>query len=269
MTNLGKVLVLVNFFLSLGLMIWAVMLFLTRTDLSDSPAKDPAPAGELRKRQDKLKQDSATLPQAEYDWRDSRKEQLQLEADRRDWRRWYSDQLALLENDPADPKNLDKVPPTGVQEIVLDVNSQPAIDPKTKRFQMAKVNDRAGGALVANNIYDLRLTHRFEGNPNNEVDKIPVGYKAVKQTLGEEVKRDLSATTEMLGPKGLHERLLFEKTKREDIVAEQKLLEPLLINTAAESQFSREREKELRARVVELQDKLKELEDKANAAGVK
>jgi len=271
MTKLGKILVLLNLAFSLGLMIWGVSLYVYRADLTDTQPKDGVPAGELFLWKEELKKAMAPLPQAESDWREARNVRREAEAQRRDTHNWYVQQLALLDVDAAVAK------PTALQEIEVDVAAHqpvlvlPAAGDKDRsvKFKMQKVTDRKGGDLVAANVYDQREKNRFLGSPDDESDKIPIGFLAARQSLQNHIKRSLSGTTEMLGPKGLHSRLQDEKDKKEKLVMEQKLLEPLLINTAAESQFSREREKELRARVEELRVKLKELENRAVPAGMR
>src|SRR5260370_35972765 len=108
MTKFGKFLVFLNLGLSLGLMIWALSLYVNRIDWSDNPAKEGQPAGQLVKR----KADGAApwdpMLTSERDWRGARQDLLDPEARRRDRRRWDDADRASLAHaaKPAHPTQL-------------------------------------------------------------------------------------------------------------------------------------------------------------------
>lgn len=268
MTKFGKTLVFVNLILSLALMIWAMSAFVHRIDWSDNKAKDGKPDGELVRRIARVKAAWLPLPQSENDWRASRQNLLALEERRRDVRTWYDSEMAKLDKD-ANPNQ-----PTPLFEVVTDLAGMPALEPNGRiKLQAAKdwgtINakgERELKPVVARNAYDLRESNLFLGDDKQEAP-LKEGLLASRTRLRKGVEDNVETITRMLGPKGLHARMLDEKAKREGVVEEYKGVQPLLINTAATSNFATERVKELQTRVAELEEKRIELRRKLGIAG--
>jgi hypothetical protein len=276
MTKFGKFLVFFNLGFSLALMIWAMGLYVNRIDWTDNPAKGDQPAGKLVERRANVAAAWYPMITAEDNWRTTRKNLLALEEKRRDTRRWYDAELAKLEKD-AKPAQ-----PTQLREVVPDITGQPDLDagepdpnfPNAIRVKMRPADDN--GAMIpqpdgkakrvvkplgARNVYDLQEVEIFNGTD------VKPGLLTERTRHRRGVESEVETVTRMLGPTGLHTRLQGEKAKREGVIAESEAVKPLLINTAASSSFAIEREKELRARVEELEAKRDELRRKLGVAG--
>jgi hypothetical protein len=277
MTNFGKVLVVLTLGMSLGVMIVAINLFIYRTDWSNNPPKEGKPAGTLVARAARVRAAWVALPDAERDWRQTQTYLLAQEARRRDNRRWYDVELAKLDTDP-NPKK-----PTQLREVVTDNKGMEVYDdtpdanyPNARRLKMNAVMDRGTivpapppkgsetvkKPLVARNVYDYRENNLFLGG-----DDVTEGLLAARTRDRKAVESHVENITRMLGPKGLHTRLQEEKAKREGVIDEYKAVLPILINTAASSQFAIERTKDYGARVEELKEKRNELRRKLGIAG--
>jgi hypothetical protein len=242
-------------------------MFVYRIDWSDTPPqnKEGLPEGEYSIRTRKVQAAWRPMPEAETAWRTARSNLLKLEEQRRDTRRWYDAELARLEYDP-NPKV-----ETSMRQVVLkdgqpDFNAGPE-DPKypnALRIKMEALNDRtpAPKPLRARNVYDVQEADLF----TSEDMALPGLYRA-RTRLRMAIEENVGLITGMLGPKGLIARGQDEKAKRQAIVEESKTVEPLLINTAASSQFAIEREKELGARVKELEEERDRLRRKLGVAG--
>src|SRR5260370_22453941 len=231
MTKFGKFLVFLNLGLSLGLMIWALSLYVNRIDWSDNPAKEGQPAGQLVKRKAGVAAAWYPMLTSERDWRVARQNLLALEERRRDTRRWYDAELAKLEKDakPAQPTQLKEVVPDITGQPDLDVGGEP--DPKFPsaiRIKMKAADDwgaiipqpdgkakRVVKPLVARNVYDAREIEIFNGG-----DMTKEGLLAARTRYRKGVETDVENITRMLGPTGLPPRLRGEKTKPEGGVTE-------------------------------------------------
>ena len=221
--------------------------------------KEGVDEGELDRRLERAAAAWTPLPRVESDWRTARQNLLALEARRRDTRRWYEAELALLEKDP-NPKA-----PTALNEITTDLAGQLEIDlapdpnPNAEyknpiRLKMKPVVDRTPkkNPLNARNVYDYQAKDLFGTEMKD-------GLTQHRTSLREALEKNVETLARMLGPKGLHARLLEERLKRDALIGEYRAVEPLLINTASSSQFAVEREYELKTRLEELQVKRDEL----------
>jgi hypothetical protein len=267
MGKLGKLCVFLNLALSLSLMIWAMSLYVHRIDWSDNKAneKEGLPEGQYATRLKKVQASWRPMPDSEEEWRKARKNLLQLEEQRRATRRWYDAEMAKLEKDP-NPKQ-----PTQLRGMKPDLNGQPDLDagpedpkfPKAARIKTEGVNGWGIPAtpLHARNVYDDQETAIFTQN-----DEATVSLYRGRTKLREGIENNVGYITSMLGPRGLHARLQDEKAKRSALTEEYKTTLPMLINTATSSHFAVEREKELRARVEELEEERDRLRRKLGIA---
>src|SRR4051794_26591166 len=96
MTMFGKVLVFVNFTLSVLAFGWAFMLYASRTDWSTNKAQGTRPAGELVARQEAVKNAWDTFPPAQAAYRDANDLVTGQEAWRPVELKFYADQHAHL-----------------------------------------------------------------------------------------------------------------------------------------------------------------------------
>ncbi len=275
MAKFGKILVFVNLMFSLMLMIWAMNGYVHRIDWTDNPAKPKegggmTPEGELVKRSKNVKAAWLPMPESERDWRLARNNLETLEKQRRVTRQWYEAQLALLEKDPnpKEPKGLSKIdlvngrpvlaPPPNPDDNVLRLKMIPAEERTVTRKIMNLPHP-----LTARNVYDDEEKELFDGDEAKMKD----GLLPARTRHRKEVENNVETITRMLGPKGLHTRLMEERAKREALVAEYEQVMPLQVNTAASSEFAVQREKELQARVAELEERRNEVRRKLGVAG--
>jgi hypothetical protein len=247
MEKAGKVLVLVNVGFSLLLAAVAGVLAYNRVDWTNSPAKEGQPEGELVKRAQRLKEYQASVKPAEAAWRAARAE-LPVKEDRlRKDREWYAAELERLSKEDNNPIvqvefTTDNGQPTGKPTGYYKADP----DPKNGgRPNLVAVADRYGKPLHAMPYY-VREEKRVHG----ELVKELAALDAAK-------KKDADLTEQLIGgPKwgmGLIKRIEAEKVKRGEVIAEQKWLEPLRVNTFVETELILQRKKALEARVKELE----------------
>jgi hypothetical protein len=219
MTTFGKVLILVNLAASLLMATFAVGVF-TNSD------------GKAIQAQAKAKVDQVTelwksVRPAEKVWSDARDYLLAQEKARAADRVWYQQELRHLREgaragDPA-------------RAIVFDPRNPPG------RPRMVAAKDRDGKELLSLRAYDEE-----EKNTLEELDRLTAGYKKA-------IEATTMATERFLGPKGLHARIKAEKEKREEVVKEMGLVRPQLVNTVVDSELVLKRQRELVARIKELE----------------
>src|SRR5437879_2491224 len=101
MTLLGKILVLVNFALSVMVMVWAMMLRVDHVDWTLGTKDQP---GELAPRDARVKDAWASLAAAEASWRDNRADVLEQEDFRVADRPWYEAELKHARSEATDQK---------------------------------------------------------------------------------------------------------------------------------------------------------------------
>jgi hypothetical protein len=243
MTLLGKILVLVNFGLSVMVLVWAMLLYFNHVDLSDAkgePGKTPPiPPGELKVRKDSISDALTALGSADASWRENRGLVLEQEADRAADRPWYAGEIKHAQSG-ADANN-----PT--REIAFEngVMLLDPVDPQKPRHvrpRMKNATDDAGRPLAS-----------LDANLKSEEQQLQALAQTEKQLqdLIEETKR----LTELLTPekgKGLRQRIEDEKVKVKLADEEQAILKPLLVNTAVESELILRRREMLEARIREL-----------------
>jgi hypothetical protein len=243
MTVFGKILVFCNLVLSLLLMMWALGVWTNRIDFSNSKPPAVEVGGEYTKRAEVLKDLWEGVRPAQGNWRGARKavadqETLQAAA----WK-WYHDEIdhnAMKAKPPNDPCRMvvfanQADPATGRGKGLI------AVDPRTGLPVMAPAKDRNGKDLIC---LDL-LNQQFDG-VLKELGTVQDRHLA-------QIEEAKKLTDQLIGPKGLQQRLIDEKQKRADVLAEEKLVTPLLVNTYVESELIAKRHKQLDLRKKELE----------------
>jgi hypothetical protein len=233
MTFFGKILVLVNVGFSFLLAGWAVAVYVNRVDWTDTPAKGDQPPGQLVALKDQLAALTKAQGPAQTAWRQGRLSLAAQEGRFGADRLWYAAQLEHLRsgNTAAQP----------IQALVY-VNGIPANDrADPERPQMAPVTDRFGKPLLSLGAYLLR-----EEAARRELDTVLAQYR-------QQIEEDQRLTRLLIGPKGLQQRLINERAKREAVAAELELIRPQLVNTAVESELVFQRRRQLQEWVKELE----------------
>jgi hypothetical protein len=247
MTRLGKYLVFFNLAFSLLLATWAFSLYANGIDWSNRKGRGDEPPGMFSVKEDQLKDLWQGLPPAQAVWLSARQtlstEESHLVADRK----WYDDEMnhVFVTGNAANPlgevafaaKDNEQA---GVRkgQILLDAKGFPVLNPLT---------DQSGKALQALAVY------------NNEDETILQSMSDVRQKREKQIK-DANQLTDQItgdpknGVRGLWQRILDEKAKNTDVLAEQKLLKPLLINTVVDEQLIFKRRTQLDKRIKELRN---------------
>jgi hypothetical protein len=225
MTLFGKVLVFLNLVLSLMAFIWALGLYTNNVDWSDVKGGNPLvaskggkPLGMLAERQVDLANAAAGLRPAETSWLAVRKQVLAREEEMRGDREWYLKELAWLRTGEATPAK-------PIQAVKL-VRLMPVDDPRNaNRPEMEPAKDRAGQPLLSERQYNLRSEAALK-----ELGEVMDEYK-------KKIDEDIALTDKLAGTadkKGLQQRLVDERAKREGVEAEERLVRPLLVNVAVD-----------------------------------
>lgn len=253
MTLFGKILAVFILAISVLMATGAFAIWSNRIDWSDHPPKGQDPAGVLYERQAEVKElwdgiaaakkDDITSPylSAEKDWRKSQDAVEEKERQRPNYRKWYRDELAHLRSG-ADAMNPARM-------VVVDEKTfVPSIpDPKKPgEPQMVPAKDRDNTPLLSLDAYNRALADK-----NKELEATIKEYKDL-------VQEDQDLTDRLIGDpgkdkKGLHQRVVEERTKREGVEEEIKLVKPRLINASVESELIVKRRNSLRARIAELE----------------
>jgi hypothetical protein len=287
MMKLGKVLVFVNLVMS-GLMAgWAFALFANYADWSESPPKVGQAGGLVGQRKERIKELQAALVPPQINWARTRRV-LHLQEDQRQGDlAWYRGEMDFLRTGAtdADPCRF----------VVLNAH-QPVPDPKNfNRPQMDKANDRSGQPLQAMDKYekisketleklngvlhefavksveDIELTTKLETLPDKDLARVTELIDWLKERADLADKNGDKREQEQLvglrdrvqkllgevGKKGLQQRVIDERFKREGIVAEQGVIEPLWKVNEVDTELLLRRRETIDERVTELKNYLK------------
>jgi hypothetical protein len=235
MTNLGKTLVCIHTGFSLLLCAWALAVYSNRIDWSDRAAQGERPAGVLAGKIKEVKDLMDSLTPAEMALRTGRAQLAAKEALRAQDQVWYLTEMNHLRsgataNNPA--------------RAIVFLNNDGRVDPNpanADRPKMVPANDRFGKPLRS-----LVSYNQEEETVQKELEAVLVRYESL-------IKEDQALTDRLIGPKGLQQRLVDEKVKREDVVREQEMVRPHLINNVVDSELILKRQKALLDRIKELE----------------
>jgi hypothetical protein len=242
MTLFGKILVFLNLAFSMVLASWAFGVYANRIDWSDNPEKKGQPAGELVSRKAEVGESGRPGPlwagvrTAEASWLAARRDLEREEGRVAEDRLWYYAEMEHLRTgatagNPA--------------RAVVFKDGLPAVDPKNPyRPLMVEAKDQAGKPLRSLVSYE-----EAEKTVRKELAAVLGRYR-------EQIGEDMKLTQLLIGPKGLQQRLVDEKVKREDVVKEQGLVQPQLVNAVVDSELILKRRRELEKRIKELEGKV-------------
>ena len=234
----GKILVLINFGLSLVMAAVGGAVLYYRVDWSDAPAPPDgsAPEGELVHRIAKIKEVLALVRPAEAAWRDARATLLTQEDRRKKDQVWYVAELEHLRTGDA-LKN-------PILALVFD-KGRTVPDPMNNNLpQMAPVTDRFGKALQSRTWYI------------GQQATVTADTTAVLDKIAKSVKEDADLTDRLNGSeksRGLYQRAKDEQVKQGDIDKEMELVLLAEGQVRADSQLLMLRKRALEARVKELE----------------
>jgi hypothetical protein len=236
MTLFGKLLVLLDVLLSFLAMTWALAVYTNNIDWSDSPPKGEKPAGVLNQKKTELRDALAGIPPAEASWIAARTDLMEDESQVAGTRAFYAAELkhARSEALPEDMK--------AARAVKLDADTfQPVLE--GPRVAMEQAKDRAGKPLGSVSYYA-----RESEDTAKKLSKVQEDYR-------KDIDEDAKLTDLLVGTpekKGLQQRLIDERAKREGVIAELRLVRPLWINAAVDWELIGKRKEGLDERIDEL-----------------
>jgi hypothetical protein len=241
MTAIGKILVIVNVALSFFLAGWAMTMYFTRIDWTNTPARAGKPAGELNKLTAEIKRLQAGMVKPRENWVEARQTLDNLTTVRTQNRPWYLAELNHLRarTDMNKPIQAVQYDPMNNGKSLND-NNNPT------RPLLGEVRTAAGNPITLRSLQEY----------NNNYVTVAKDIEDKLVEIDQEIAKDKALTDRRLGPKGLPARLELEKQKKRDREEEQRLVRPLLINAVVESELILQREKSLKARILELGGKV-------------
>jgi len=235
--TLGKIAVLFNVLFSGLLACWALALYTNNADWSDSPGSADKAAGLVAQRRAAIAEVQKGYPPAETSYRSARAVLLVQESIRKDDQAWFARELRqLLAAGPTHQVRMD--PKTHL----------PVTDPRNAdRPVMDPGKDRTGNDLQPLEVYDKESKTLLEQL---------VAAQAEQKKL---ITEDIALTDLIVGTpdkKGLQQRLIDERLKREGVKAEQEIVEPLWKVAEVNTQLLLRRQESLQERIKELQEYL-------------
>jgi hypothetical protein len=256
MTLLGKLLVFATVALSFLMLSWAAALYTNRIDWSANPPKEGNPEGVMVGRKKRVETAYVALGVADARWRDAlrgsdAKENphyglLAWEQQRPANRVLYAQALQALQSGPGG----DKTKP--VARIKTTEDGRPVVDPRTGLPELvpaerrkAKAEDK-GEPLFCAQFYVDRLADLTQ-QIQTQQDKY---QKAVKE--------EAALQEQIIGPKGLRQRIIDEQTKNKRVDEELKDLAGRKTNSLVDTELLLARRAQLERRIEELKNVRKE-----------
>jgi hypothetical protein len=234
MTKLGKILVFVNLAFGMALFAWALGIYTNRIDFSNTKGGAGKTEGELTKRADRIKQTVENLNNyAQPRWIAARNALKVAEDVRVANQNFYVVQLKNLED--GQPPLLTPVYVNG------DLQRAPTGLP---RMEDSKLVDSNNGPLKSLKFYGEEM-----GATQKKIDQ----EIATIRTL---IEQERKLTEELSGPDGnggYRGQVDREKVREQRIHEETRDLRPLIVNTLVESELLLKRQRQLTARVKELE----------------
>jgi hypothetical protein len=243
MTLFGKILVVINLALSLAMATWAFGVWSNRIDFSNTKGTGEQAAGEFARRSAQIEALSPKVAPALAAWENAQRDLTERAQRRLADLAWFQDEMDHLRNkatrdDPARMIAYAAEPneAKGIRrgEILLDETGRPVVVP---------AKERSGAPLQS-------LAHYVA-----EEQKVLASMEAVQKKHADQINEAVQLTERLVGTpgnKGLQQRLQEERRKRIDVVAEEEVVRPQLINGVVDSELILKRRKALEARIEEL-----------------
>ena len=249
MTLYGKILVLLNLGLALMLAAWSFSIYANGIDWTDrkDDKSTPPKMGQFAIRAARLDELWKRVAPVQKDWLEERTDLATEEKALAAERLWYDKEIQYVLNGPAKGKGILEValapqddPQTGVKkgQILLDNQGLP---------QLAPIRDPNNAPLQ---LQSLAEYNKENENVLREISEVMAAH--VAQIVEANQLTDKIIGDKEKGIRGYQQRINDEQTKNDEVIAELKLVEPLLINTLVEAQLVNKRNAQMTKRIEEL-----------------
>jgi hypothetical protein len=251
MTLLGKILVFVTVALSFVMLAWAAGLYTNRIDWSNAQAKGDQPAGQLFAREARVKEGTAAVNLANARWRealsgndgkDKRPVRVGLLAWERRRKTDHDFYAAVLSAAISGPDG------KGGKEVIKRVSTkdgQPLTDP-------------AGLPLLVD-AERRKLAEEPRGEPLycydwyvKELDRLTAEIVKAESEQQKLAKDEEALTDQIIGPKGVRQRIVDEQVKLARVEEELKDVESRQTNSRVDTELLLARREQLERRIDEL-----------------
>lgn len=233
MTFIGKAFVMVNLAISVMMMAVATGLFMTGIDRTEKAAKPGEPAGLTAQRKTELKELQSMIPPVENGWRQAHTDLLTREGYRVADQKWFQKEL---EHVRFHAKVDDKVN-NPARTIELNENAQPVLDVDNPDLEMKRRPKRVAAVDRRNNPLSSIAFY------TSELKKAQEKNVGVLAKLDKAFQEDIRLTNLLVPPigKGLRDRSVDERLKREGINFEYDAVDRFFVKTRVESAILRDR----------------------------
>ena len=250
MTLVGKLFVMVNVFLSLGMMALGIGLYTTRINWTDKETAGEPPS-EMKKRKDRLTAQYSTLATAASRQASAEKLLVAVEDQRRKNEAWYNAELFHIqytasEQQPARTAVLQGgVPVPGGANNPAPILMENAVERSDAKTGPADLLRSAAAYRD-----DLEKT---DGKIKEQMAALAVENKKAEEKGAVLVNKEVN---KVIIP-GLRQLVEDEQNKGDRVLAEQNRLRPLLVNAYVEIQLLGKRHEQLEKQVKDYQGRIK------------
>jgi len=247
MTFLGKLLVMVNVGVSLVMAYAAVALYFNGVDWGYDKAKPGEVGGLLKQKQAEIAEVQTMQAPNESAWKAARPLLWKQEEERRKARAFF---VAKIDHN-RNKANQD-APALAVEiEKTKEGDYRAKRDPKAPYLPVMKLTKVRGEKEKQDDLAPLQSRAVYQGQLLT-YHKENLG---LLDKLAKEFKKDDELTRQIFDKstkRGLQPDLMEERVKRQKVEAERRLIKPLYVNTAVESELSLKRLKALKEQIKQL-----------------
>jgi hypothetical protein len=249
MTLVGKLFVMVNVFLSLGMMALGIGLYTTRINWTDKETAGEPPA-EMKKRKDRLAAQFSTLATAAARQANAEKLLVAVEDQRRRNEAWYNAELFHIQYTASEQQPARTAVLQGGVTVPGGPNNPAPI-------LMENAVERSDGKTGPPDVLRSSAAYR------DDLEKIDGKIKEAMAQLSAENKKAEEKGAVLVNKEvnkeikpGLRQLVEDEQNKGDRVLAEQNRLRPLLVNAYVEIQLLAKRHEQLEKQVEALKAKL-------------
>ncbi len=259
MTLLGKLLVFVNLVLSFLMLSWAAMLFTNRVDFSNKKATADQAAGQLAERETKVKDGVNAVNLANARWRESLygndgKDKRPVHVGLLTWEKrrldagvFYAAVLKAADVGPDGKGEQVVIKRVATKDGRILPDPQNPAMPLLEEAQRRKTEGEARGAP----LYCIQWYVK-------ELDRLTAEVEKAQKEQQNLAKEEGALTDQIVGPKGVRQRIVDEQIKLDRVTEEAKDVESRQTNSLVETELLVVRRRQLERRIDELKNGAKE-----------